>query len=151
MRTILFHLVCALVFVGFGGVAAFACSCVQVTGIPLQKQVEESKLMARAVFSGKVLSVVGNMESWNLIVRFEVADLWKGNIGRNIEITTPTSSASCGYSFEEGKSYLVYAYGEVTDAPKAKLMTGLCTRTRRLSKAKEDIQFLGSPLEPAKK
>jgi hypothetical protein len=44
--------------------------------------------------------------------------------------------------FIVGKSYLVYAYG------KEVFETGICTRTRDLDKASDDLKELGEGKEP---
>jgi hypothetical protein len=50
-----------------------------------------------------------------------------------------TTFGDCGYSFQVGETYLVYAYNdEFSDY----LFTSSCTRTRRLSDAGEDLAYL---------
>src|SRR5262249_40454290 len=56
---------------------------------------------------------------------------------QHIEVWTPFGN--CGYDFQPGETYLVYAdEDEETDL----LSTGVCTRTRRLSDAGEDLAYL---------
>ena len=47
------------------------------------------------------------------------------------------SISDCGLGFETGRSYLIYAYGNEKE-----YVTGACTRTRRLSRAKSDLAIL---------
>ena len=55
----------------------------------------------------------------------------------SIEVWTPFGE--CGYDFQPGETYLVYAdEDEETDL----LSTGVCTRTRRVSDAGEDLAYL---------
>lgn len=50
---------------------------------------------------------------------------------------------SCDYNLKEGESYLIYASGKQN-----KLRTNHCMRTRRLTKADEDLKRLGEGKEP---
>ncbi|MET0647277.1 MAG: carboxypeptidase regulatory-like domain-containing protein, partial [Pyrinomonadaceae bacterium] len=45
----------------------------------------------------------------------------------------------CGYTFEVGKQYLVYGYDSKAGG---RIGTGICTRTRPLSEAADDLKFL---------
>jgi len=54
-----------------------------------------------------------------------------------IEVWTPFGD--CGYDFQPGETYLVYAD---EDEETGVLSTGVCTRTKRLSDAGEDLAYL---------
>ena len=60
-----------------------------------------------------------------------------------MEVKTPVSGASCGYHFEEGQGYLVYAYGKGEP-----FETDICSGTTHLSKADEDLALLGNGEKP---
>ncbi|MEW5840013.1 MAG: hypothetical protein AB1753_03330 [Thermoproteota archaeon] len=110
---------------------AYACSCIE-PGPPAQALAESDR-----VFVGKVLSV----ESANngRTVTFEAERAWKGIDSRAVTLNTASSSASCGYDFEEGKEYLVYAQkGEVS----------LCSRTAPAELATADYAALGEAYDP---
>jgi hypothetical protein len=62
--------------------------------------------------------------------------LWKGELKREIIITTNKDSAMCGYGFEVGKKYLVYANGLKND-----LFVDNCSRTTNMSN-KGDVKYL---------
>src|SRR3989344_5939889 len=116
-----------------------ACSCAML-GSP-----EESLQVANAVFSGRVVSVEmpqGFIQSSVDPVRvtFEVDRFWKGPAFKEREIITPRSSASCGYYFNKGKSYLVYTY---FDKESQEEYTGICSRTKLVDDAKEDFEVIG--------
>ena len=70
-------------------------------------------------------------------VRFEVSQTWKGEQTNELTVYTESSGASCGYEFEQGKEYLVFA-----SKGEGKLRTGLCSETQLLSEAQEDINSL---------
>ncbi len=122
---------------------ANACSC-----IPPEPPLE-AKERAAAVFAGRVESI--EQSDWLMqggadpvIVRMTVSDVWKGPENQNVTIRTARDSAACGYSFEEGKAYLVYAHESDNG-----LATGICERTALLSDAEEDVKELGEAIEPA--
>jgi hypothetical protein len=101
------------------------------------------------VFSGKCIEVK-QANQFTKQCTFEVARVWKGDIGKKVTITTASNGAACGYGFDtKGEAtYMVYCFGKA-DA----LQTNLCTRTRTLSGAQEDLKELGEgapPQEPKK-
>ncbi len=121
---------------------AHACSCASQT---LEKEIRTSD----AVFSGEVVGV----ESDVLLpgpgpplgkVTFDVRDSWKGVSGQSVVVYGQGPEVSCGIDFEQGKSYLVYAYrskGNEGDP----LETSLCDATKPLAEAKGDLPVLGPP------
>jgi hypothetical protein len=113
------------------------CSCVP-PGPP-----REALAQAGAVFAGRVVSVGeqrgGNPEQPYLEVRFVPGRRWKGAAADTVTVLTPPNSAVCGYAFETGREYLVYAEGG--DA----LRVFLCSRTAALADAGEDLAALGAP------
>ncbi len=54
-----------------------------------------------------------------------------------VEIVTGHGGGDCGYTFHTGSEYVVYAY---TDA-EGRLATGICSRTRPLDQAMEDVAY----------
>jgi hypothetical protein len=56
---------------------------------------------------------------------------------------TADQSDACGYSFQEGANYLVYAR-ENTARYGPSIVTGICHRTEILSLANDDLQILGT-------
>lgn len=121
----------------------YACSCVMPEE-PL-KALESST----AVFVGKVVDV---KEPKGLIlssadpvkVTFDVATIWKGVEGNKVTLTTALDSASCGFEFVEGESYIVYARSsDDGDGGSGKLVASLCSRTTQLASAVEDLKELG--------
>lgn len=118
---------------------AFANACSCIAPVTPQEALESST----AVFTGKVVSTEvqnGVMISSGdpVTVTFDVSKIWKGSESQTIVITTAREDASCGYTFEKGKEYIVYAYGEENE-----LGTNICTRTNMLANAQEDLQELG--------
>jgi hypothetical protein len=76
-------------------------------------------------------------------VTFKVERMWRGPAVHTIKILTGWGGGDCGYQFERGQRYLVYAYVDRDGV----LGTSICTRTRELEHAGEDLAFLdGQPL-----
>jgi hypothetical protein len=76
-------------------------------------------------------------------VTFDVSDVWKGPAYRRMVLTTSRESASCGYPFQLGETYLVYA-ADRGDG----LTTHLCSRTNSISQAQPDLVALGPGAAP---
>jgi len=115
---------------------SFACSCVASLE-PDKKQVQKAFTSSSAIFSGEVLEISESSADKNsLLVKFKIAKLWKGELKREIIITTNKDSAMCGYGFEVGKKYLVYANGL-----KNELFVDNCSRTTNFSN-KGDVKYL---------
>ena len=108
-----------------------ACSCI----------VPDSQLdlleISDAVFLGRVLDIDRKFEGYGYSVKFEVEKYWKGIFENNVIIGTGFGGGDCGYRFENGEDYLVYAYGDNT------LSTNSCSRTKLLASAQDDLRELG--------
>ena len=127
-----------LAFIAFTFAAAetsLACSCFAPTGTP-KTQVANAYKNSAAIFSGKVTSVEPTGDGNYFTVTLTVNDSWKGTTDTEIKITTARDSAMCGYYFEVGKEYIVYAHGTAAD-----LGVGNCSRTSGLSD-NSDIKYL---------
>jgi hypothetical protein len=107
---------------------------------------------ADAVFTGIVLSIEPTTDSHMLVVSFLITGAWKG-VSFVTTVFTSGSSASCGFTFQESKEYIVYTHRYVLACCGLKTMTDMCTRTKLISQAQEDLDGLGKPeglpLEPA--
>ena len=115
---------------------SFACSC-KASLEPDKKQVQEAFTSSGAIFSGEVIEVNGSQTDKNsLLVKFKVTKWWKGELKREISITTAKESSMCGYGFEIGKKYLVYANGLKND-----LFVDNCSRTTNMSN-QGDVKYL---------
>ena len=120
-----------------------ACSC-GGTGSPC-----ESFGSAAAVFAGTVVAMRENERPkqterndvrWNpRAFKFSVEQSYLGVAGTEVEVFTGSGGGDCGYDFQIGQRYLVYAYRN-----DHQLYTGICTRTRPFSSANEDLAFLGT-------
>ncbi len=143
-----------LIFAFFAGLFFFspasveACSC-GGSGLPC-----EAFWNASAVFSGEVQEVdvivpesvmSDGTRSYGPIskkIHLSVIEKFSG-IGEEkfVEINTGGGGGDCGYNFQKGLKYLVYAY---KDSQTGALSTGICTRTQLLEKAAEDVAYFKS-------
>jgi hypothetical protein len=57
---------------------------------------------------------------------------------KEIEIVTGMGGGDCGYSFKSAVDYVIYAYKN----SEGRLETGICSRTRPLTQAAEDVAYL---------
>ena len=122
--------------------SATACSCVAPG--PPQQEMEA----ADAVFTARVVSAeaaeqrTGDFRLQRMKVALELDRVWKGCAeGDEVVLWTGLGGGDCGYGFEAGKRYLIYAY-ETDDGA---LTTSICSRTRPLERAQEDFAALGEP------
>jgi hypothetical protein len=122
----------------------FACSCAE----PLLPR--EAAEKAAAVFTGVVTSheLVTRQDSPSGEPRrhyqFTATDVFKGEVGTTVDVYTGLGGGDCGYSFEIGQKYLVYAYGTPP-----RLNTNICSRTKIItlpSQVQEEInEIKGTP------
>jgi hypothetical protein len=123
---------------------ALACKC-------MLPAVADARADAKALFEGRVLAIEQQGDDPNSAtgkqrVTLAVVRSWKGlEREEQVDVFTNGSSAACGYMFEKNTSYLVYA-GE----HEGKLSVSLCSRTRPLADAAEDLTVLGAGSTPVK-
>jgi hypothetical protein len=123
----------------------YACSCAE----PLPPK--EAAAQAQAVFTGIVTNHEASSDEdptsfdrRRRRYRFTVTSVLKGEVGTTVDVYTGLGGGDCGYYFELGHEYLVYAFG----TPKA-LSTNICSRTKLMeppSRVQEEIDELkGTP------
>jgi hypothetical protein len=120
---------------------ARACSC--IGGIPIC----ETFWKTPVVFAGEVIDISPAPDPAAFAdrrVRFTVERVWRGAASDTIDVMTSGSSASCGYGFQPGERYLVFTYDRG-----GTLWTGLCSATKRLVNAKEDLEYLNQKFPAA--
>ena len=117
---------------------ASACSCIELTPA-------EAFERADAVFVGEVTTFkvrsgpFGKSSIDPTTVEFAVSEVWKGPRQESMTIRTVRSEVSCGFEFDEGLKYLVYARDG---------QTGLCDRTALTIRASGDLAALGQGWQP---
>lgn len=110
---------------------AEACSC-RAPGPPC------SAMFTSTVFVGKVKASV-EAERGRATTTFELVETLhsKAPLGPTVELRHSTMGSVCGLTFEQGRTYVVYAGGE----PPSKLTAGACSRTHVLKQKDEDVAF----------
>lgn len=119
---------------------ATACSCAE-SGPPCQSFWTADAVFSASVISKSMTTVDSDVDlkrkEQQVAVRLLVEDVFRGSLGGNdVEILTGMGGGDCGYNFEKGRKYLVYAYEH-----KGKLYASICSRTRLLSEAKDDLAY----------
>jgi hypothetical protein len=66
-----------------------------------------------------------------------VLDAFKGIDAQTVDVVTGQGGGDCGYDFKVNESYLIYAWED-----KGVLSTGICSRTRLMSEASEDLEYI---------
>ncbi len=118
-----------------------ACSCLD-PGPPCQAYWNSS-----VVFVGTALSVSRIEVDWDghkvpqRLFRFRIEDAFRGVSGSEVEVLTGAGGGDCGYDFQRGTKYLIYGN---KGRDKSWVGTSICTRTRPLSEAAEDLSFIRS-------
>ncbi len=72
---------------------------------------------------------------------FAVQKSFGGIVGAEVEVGSGLGGGDCGYEFVQGMQYVVYAY---RDPRSNRLSTSICTRTKPVGAADEDLAFLSS-------
>jgi hypothetical protein len=73
------------------------------------------------------------------LIRFSLEQAFRGVEGKEAEIVTGSGGGDCGFEFKQGEHYIVYAHRNPSDD---KLVTGICSRTRLLAEATEDLEYI---------
>jgi hypothetical protein len=122
---------------------ASACSCMP-GGPPCQAYFETD-----AVFTGTVTAIAIRKMPIEAIpdqlfdrrfVQISIERIGKGVQGAGVEVRTGTGGGDCGFDFKVGQRYVVYA----SRGKDGSLTTGICSRTRALSDAAEDVAFFSA-------
>ena len=110
----------------------------------------EATWQAAAVFAGEVVSIEEAVVDRPEIrpgfkehvqrVTFRVTEPFRGIDAATVIVQTGLGGGDCGYGFSVRQAYLVYAHRY-----KDRLSTGICSRTRPLAAAAEDLAYLRGP------
>ena len=130
-----------LFFPGSTSVKGCSCSIVSLFNKSIREQVLEAHREAKAVFVGKVVTVESPPNAHYRMVTLEIQSGWKGPSTDRLVIMTGQGGGDCGYAFEVGETYLVYAY----QYNKSYLGTNICQRTKPVGGASSDLEYLGKP------
>src|SRR4030095_4625967 len=144
------RLIIVLVLTLFLSGHALACWCLEGEGPACQ---EAWKTGVDAIFLGHVVKIeqiqgdlgmpVGaasriSAGKFNRVT-FEVEEFYRGDSSKTLQVLTAGDEGGCGYSFENGERYLVFAASHETQ-----LTVSLCSATQPARHAAADIAYLQS-------
>ena len=115
--------------------SSLACDCQSPQNV--DQMIENADI----IFEGKVSFVNTNWMAGGWKFSFEVNRTWKRTTTKHLIINTKWEK-ECGYIFEEGKTYLVYANKSFG------LKTAQCMGNKEIGDADEDLNMLGKGLAP---
>ncbi|MDQ3649865.1 MAG: carboxypeptidase regulatory-like domain-containing protein [Acidobacteriota bacterium] len=135
-------------FLMWGVETARACSCVTVGKFePCRAYGSASAVfvgVANGVEKRKIEDVRAERKrqdaGWDvpsMIYSFAVEEAFGGVEGSEVKIGTNSGGGDCGYQFTKGERYLIYAYGR-----EGNLSTSICTPTKPIAKADDELKFL---------
>jgi hypothetical protein len=102
---------------------------------------------AQAVFVGQVTEIVNVDQTTQRAsplpiarrVSFKLTEVLRGDVPESVDVYTGLGGGDCGFKFDAGKTYLVYAHR----AAMGPLTTGICARTKEAnSSAQNEIKEL---------
>ena len=129
----------------FESSAALACSCARYADSDFDDLVQRAYNSASSVLlaTAKTIEPAKTImkfsdeeyEAESEITHFVTEQSWKGKHDKQFSTKIVTECCACGFSFEEGKQYLLYLYGPKEDGFYG---TSICSRTK--SSEHEDAQ-----------
>ena len=119
---------------------ARACSCMFGGSSPCQEFWRTDVVFAGLVVGeSEFTQDEGAYKHTRRLVRFAVEQPLRGIEAAEVEVATGWGGSDCGYQFRRGQRYVVYADRGEKDG---RLYTGICTRTRTLEEAAEDLAYV---------
>lgn len=131
-------LVCALALAP----EAAACSCLRAT--PCAAFGESDAVFVATVTDITTGTVKPNPNSGEQpyedpYARLSVVEMFKGDPGKEVRVRQGTGGGDCSFFFEKGETYLLYAS---YDAEDRQYPTDICTRSRPVAYAADDLDYL---------
>lgn len=124
---------------------AIACTCISEKE-SLKKKVKKEFLRSDVIFTGNVTAITDLKKRSNryssgdpIQYTFEIIEQIKGvDTKRKIQIISARSGSSCGYRFQIGKTYMVYAMGSdyysKDTGNKLDYSTSICSRNNHVAR-----------------
>lgn len=137
----IFFVSLALLLLHLCGSYASACTCAFGGSAPCQEYWRvDAVFTARVTGSSQVNVEDGDFKYTRRLVRLIVEERFRGDVESvETEVVTGWGGGDCGYEFKMGERYIVYAHRDEKDR---RLHTSICTRTRPLSEAADDLAFM---------
>jgi hypothetical protein len=158
-----FHILVSAIFaVTVSSAPVFGCKCVSApSDIKTTRELAQwTANRSDVIFEGRVERVelkwplleakVGDLISADaeqdppfMQVSFDETRSYRGTQQRNLQVRTGLGGGDCGFHFEVGKQYLVYAFA----ADSGRLSTGICSGTALLQESLANLSYLrGEPI-----
>jgi len=132
----LFIPIAVFAFMALSADSVFACSCLERA--PCQAYGDASAVFVGTVIDSRIITVKqGNYERTKRVIRLSADSPFRGVKSSEVEVTTGLGGGDCGFEFVQSQQYLVYA-----SEHEGKLYTGICSRTRSISRAAEDLSYI---------
>jgi len=132
-----------LLFFSITTIETPACRCSFTRGLrqpPCEEYWKASAVFVGTVTGISIISTSGKDPHYGeRSVSFSIEDAFRGVEGPTVEVDPGSVGSDCGFEFVQGERYLVYASINSRDK---KLQTNICSRTRALAKASEDLQYI---------
>lgn len=107
---------------------------------PCEAYWEASAVFIGAVTGGSIIPLmIEGHQYQQRLVTFAIETAFRGVEGSPAEVITGMGGGDCGFAFRRGERYLVYTS---TNPEDKKLHTSICHRTRALSEAGEDLEYI---------
>jgi hypothetical protein len=125
------------------------CTCTAPPNVQAALRAADVVLRARVVTVDALPPDAGGawVSAWpeGRRVTLDVRRVWKGELGERAEVFTGFGFGDCGYPFEAGAEYVVFARRATT----GRLVTAVCTRTGLATEMGADFDALGPGRAPA--
>lgn len=133
----------AVLFLIFSQTDGLTCSCIWTS-------IEKDYQRSEAVFSAEVLKLNRlldeKQEDYGIMVELRIIQRFKGMVSQTdtFKIKTGYGGGDCGFRFEEGKQYLIFASMNPMYNAKQKneWVTTVCSHTGLISRRTEELDFL---------
>lgn len=128
-----------LIVIGAAATRAYACQCAGENA-PCAEYWKVSAVFVGTVIESRLVTVKETSYDRQMrSVRIFVDEPLRGVEGAEVEVLTGMGGGDCGFGFQRAQQYIVYAYRSEQDN---KLHTSICTRTRLMTAAGEDLKYI---------
>jgi Carboxypeptidase regulatory-like domain len=146
-RPILTGLILTVALLTAGGTRLGACSCGAGGAACQVVWNSEAVFVARAIGLGEEIESVRMIGALGVgwrerVVRLKVSEAFRGVEVGDLTVRTAASSASCGFTFEVGRTYLVFAD---RDKVSGAFTVSLCSNTALVDDSAEALAYLRGP------
>jgi hypothetical protein len=97
------------------------------------------KAIQQAETFGEIEAAVNDLGAPRRWVRLEANEVFRGDAGDEIELSTGYGGGECGYPFELGGQYLVFAFQH---RDSGSFSTGICSATAPAPESRETIEWI---------